>query len=157
MDKTDDEYLVDEYLVDEYLVDDLIFEEVVPITNPSSNKPYKDSSEIYEMNKPGVLDRMYTDISNADRYLTRNCPIRSERGPRDGDKYYSRHGQMGTIGIPDPTKFKQRVQLNDDVFMKPDPTRIQHLKHTTHVQTQFDNFGRCDFWKGYTNYISIIK
>jgi DNA-directed RNA polymerase beta subunit len=78
---------------------DVIFGKVTPITDPASKKPYKDSSEIYKMHTSAVVDRMYIDIPNADGYLTREALIRSEKVPKIGDKYSSRHGQKGTIGI----------------------------------------------------------
>jgi len=78
---------------------DVIFGKVTPITDPSSKKPYKDSSEIYKNHTRAVVDRMYIDVPNADGYLTREALIRSEKVPKIGDKYSSRHGQKGTIGI----------------------------------------------------------
>jgi DNA-directed RNA polymerase II subunit RPB2 len=78
---------------------DVIFGKVTQVTDPNAKKPYRDSSEIYKMHTPGVVDRMYIDIPNADGYLTREALIRCEKYPRIGDKYSSRHGQKGTIGI----------------------------------------------------------
>ena len=80
---------------------DVIFGKVTPIgdlTN-TNGKPYKDSSEIYKMYPSGVVDRVYIDVQNQEGYLTREALIRSERTPKTGDKYSSRHGQKGTIGL----------------------------------------------------------
>jgi len=62
-------------------------------------KPFKDGSEFYKMNAVGVVDRMYIGIQNNEGYETRKALIRSERIPNIGDKYCSRNGQKGTIGI----------------------------------------------------------
>jgi DNA-directed RNA polymerase beta subunit/intein/homing endonuclease len=79
---------------------DAIFGKVTPVGDASSTgKPYRDSSELFKMNSGGVVDRMYIDVQNQDGYLTREASIRSFRVPRIGDKYSSRHGQKGTIGI----------------------------------------------------------
>lgn len=79
---------------------DVIFGKVTPVGDANEvGKPYRDSSEMYKMFPPGVVDRVYIDIQNQDGYLTRKASIRSDRVPRIGDKYCSRHGQKGTIGI----------------------------------------------------------
>jgi DNA-directed RNA polymerase II subunit RPB2 len=79
---------------------DVIFGKVTPIEDPNNTgKCFKDSSESYKMFPPAVVDRLYLDIQNQDGYMTRKASIRSERIPKIGDKYSSRHGQKGTIGI----------------------------------------------------------
>jgi DNA-directed RNA polymerase II subunit RPB2 len=79
---------------------DVLFGKVTPVGDTNSvGKPYRDSSEIYKMHVPGVMDRVYIDTQNEEGYLTRKGLVRSERTPRIGDKYSSRHGQKGTIGI----------------------------------------------------------
>mgnify|MGYP000476366140 CR=1 FL=1 len=79
---------------------DAIFGKVTPLTDPSPSGPqFKDNSELYKMHVPGVVDRVYIDNQNQEGYLTREALVRSERTPKIGDKYASRHGQKGTIGI----------------------------------------------------------
>jgi DNA-directed RNA polymerase II subunit RPB2 len=79
---------------------DIILAKVSPIPQiGESNKIYKDSSEVYRSNAPGVVDKVITGIYNNEGYEIRKMRIRSERIPRIGDKFCSRHGQKGTIGI----------------------------------------------------------
>ena len=65
----------------------------------NNNKVYKDSSTIYKQPVKGVVDRVHTGIYNADGYEMYNVKIRTERIPVIGDKFSTRHGQKGTIGI----------------------------------------------------------
>jgi DNA-directed RNA polymerase II subunit RPB2 len=79
---------------------DAIFGKVTPVADPTSNgKPFRDNSEIFKMHASGVVDRVYIDNQNQEGYMTREALVRSERVPKIGDKYASRHGQKGTIGI----------------------------------------------------------
>jgi DNA-directed RNA polymerase II subunit RPB2 len=97
-DKLNDKGYVEEETTIEY--GDIIFGKITPISDSSAaGKPYRDTSEIYKVGAPGVIDRMYLDTSNQDGYEVRKCCVRSERVPKIGDKYCSQHGQKGTIGI----------------------------------------------------------
>lgn len=79
---------------------DVIFGKVTPVEDiNNTGKCFKDSSESYKMFPPGVVDRLYIDIHNQEGFMQRKASIRSDRIPRIGDKYSSRHGQKGTIGI----------------------------------------------------------
>ena len=72
---------------------DVIFGKITPVSDrDGSRKPYRDTSEIYKVGVPGVMDRVYTDTSNQDGYEIRKASIRSERIPKIGDKYCSQHG-----------------------------------------------------------------
>lgn len=74
---------------------DAVLGKVTPVEDPNNTgKCFKDSSETYKMFAPGVIDRAYIDIQNQDGYMTRKLSIRSERIPRIGDKYSSRHGKL---------------------------------------------------------------
>ena len=66
---------------------DVIIGKVSPIqADSSSNKLYKDESEIYKSLAPGTIDKVYTNIYNSDGYEMYNMRIRSERTPVIGDK-----------------------------------------------------------------------
>lgn len=74
---------------------DAVLGKMTPVEDPNNTgKCFKDSSETYKMFAPGVIDRAYIDIQNQDGYMTRKLSIRSERIPRIGDKYSSRHGKL---------------------------------------------------------------
>jgi DNA-directed RNA polymerase II subunit RPB2 len=79
---------------------DMIFGKVTPISDlTGSDKIYRDSSTPYKDIADAVVDSVYIGIKNKDGYETRKALIRSERFPIIGDKFCSRHGQKGTIGI----------------------------------------------------------
>jgi DNA-directed RNA polymerase II subunit RPB2 len=79
---------------------DIIIGKVTPVNDVGENaKQYRDNSEIYKMLTPGVVNKVYPDISNPDGYKSVKMQIRSERVPRIGDKFSSRHGNKGTIGM----------------------------------------------------------
>ena len=80
---------------------DVIIGKVSPI-QPDGNRIYKDSSKIYKSGVPGIIDKVETGIYNNDGFEMYAVRIRSERTPRIGDKFCSRHGQKGTIGITLP-------------------------------------------------------
>jgi len=67
---------------------DIIIGKVTPIQAVgNSNKTYKDSSKVYKNYRPGVIDKVYTNIYNAEGYEMRKVRIRSECVPRIGDKF----------------------------------------------------------------------
>jgi DNA-directed RNA polymerase II subunit RPB2 len=79
---------------------DIIFGKVTPITDmPDSDKIFKDESEQFKSHSDGVVDRVYTGIHNQDGHEVRKALVRMERMPMIGDKFCSRHGQKGTMGI----------------------------------------------------------
>lgn len=79
---------------------DIILGKVTPIQDiAGSNKQFKDNSEVYKSHAPGVVDRVYTDIKNQDGYETRKVLVRSQREPRIGDKFCSRHKMTVTKSI----------------------------------------------------------
>ena len=79
---------------------DIILGKVSPIQPVgNSTKVFKDSSEIYKSHAPAVVDKVYTNIFNNEGYEMRKMRTRSERTPMLGDKFSSRHGQKGTVGI----------------------------------------------------------
>ena len=95
------------YLEEETVISDgdVIIGKVSPIQpTGNNNKVYKDNSEIFKSNVDGVIDRIHTNIYNSEGYEMYNVRVRMERTPVIGDKFSSRHGQKGTIGIVLPQK-----------------------------------------------------
>ena len=83
----------DTYVTEE----DILIGKVVPIKE-SSNYDYKDSSMCLRRNENGYIDKNYV-ATNSDGYNICKTRIRSFRHPEIGDKFSSRHGQKGTIGM----------------------------------------------------------
>jgi DNA-directed RNA polymerase II subunit RPB2 len=59
---------------------------------------YKDQSKMYRTNEECYLDKNFIGC-NGDGYNIHKVRIRAKRKPDIGDKFSSRHGQKGTIGI----------------------------------------------------------
>lgn len=84
---------------------DIIIGKISPIQpTGNNNKVYKDNSEIFKTNVPGVIDRIHTGVYNNEGYEMYNVRVRMERKLIAGDKMTTRHGQKGTIGITYPQK-----------------------------------------------------
>ena len=67
---------------------DIIIGKVSPIQpTGNNNKVYKDNSEQFKSNIDGVIDRVHTDIYNAEGYAMYNIRVRMERKPIIGDKF----------------------------------------------------------------------
>tara|TARA_Y100001970_G_scaffold284652_1_gene402458 strand:- start:2160 stop:7364 length:5205 start_codon:yes stop_codon:yes gene_type:complete len=78
---------------------DIIAGKIMPIKNTNNDKYiYKDSSTSIRSNESGFIDNNYKSI-NQDGNKFCKIKIRSERIPQIGDKFSSRHGQKGTIGM----------------------------------------------------------
>jgi hypothetical protein len=78
------------YIPEETEIDDadILIGKVSPIQpTGNNNKVYKDSSEIFKTNVPGVVDRVHTNIFNSDGYEQYNVRVRMERKPMIGDKF----------------------------------------------------------------------
>ena len=90
------------YVPEETIVEngDVIIGKVTPIQpGPNSNKCFKDSSEIYKSQETAIIDKVFTDIQDTEGYDMIKIRTRSERIPKIGDKFCSRHGQKGTVGL----------------------------------------------------------
>src|SRR3972149_530528 len=67
---------------------DIIIGKVSPIQPVgTSNKTFKDNSEIYKSHIAGVIDKVYTGIYNSEGYEMIKMRVRSERIPHIGDKF----------------------------------------------------------------------
>ena len=80
--------------------DDIIIGKISPNTiTDITEKPYYDCSKTIRMNEHGTIDKVMSNIYNGDDYEMCKVRVRSERIPNVGDKFSSRGGQKGTIGI----------------------------------------------------------
>jgi DNA-directed RNA polymerase II subunit RPB2 len=103
---------------------DVIIGKVSPIqTGDNTTKLYKDDSVIYKSTVPGVVDKVFTDIYNADGYEMYNISVRSERSATIGDKfccYDDSHEVLttkGWINIKDITLEDKVACLNKDAHL----------------------------------------
>jgi DNA-directed RNA polymerase II subunit RPB2 len=76
---------------------DIIIGKVMPLKNNPDFK-YKDSSTSVRTNEKGYIDNNYID-TNGEGYRFCKVKVRTTKIPEIGDKFSSRHGQKGTVGI----------------------------------------------------------
>jgi DNA-directed RNA polymerase beta subunit len=80
--------------------DDVVLAKVVKkIDSESGETTYIDRSVIYTNLEPGIVMSEGREYRNADDILTREVIIVKMRKPQLGDKYSSRSGQKGVIGV----------------------------------------------------------
>ena len=91
---------------------DIIIGKVIPLKSKNTNEKttYKDLSTSLRMNETGFVDDTLEE-RNADGYRFVKIKIRSERIPQIGDKFSSRCGQKGTIGM---TYSQEHMPFNKD-------------------------------------------
>ena len=79
---------------------DVIIGKIIPIKNESinGNQLYKDNSSVLRSNESGFVDDIYIN-RNGEGHRFCKVRVRSERIPVVGDKFSSRHGQKGTVGM----------------------------------------------------------
>jgi len=78
---------------------DIIIGKVYPVKNKGkSNNTYRDSSTFLRPNEKGYIDKIYVN-RNGDGHKFCKVRVRSNRIPKIGDKFSSRHGQKGTCGM----------------------------------------------------------
>ena len=77
--------------------EDILIGKIIPIKN-NTLYDYKDNSISLRKNENGFIDRNFV-TTNSDGYNICKTRIRSFRKPEIGDKFSSRHGQKGTIGM----------------------------------------------------------
>lgn len=79
---------------------DIIIGKISPnLESDVTENAYSDCSKSIRINEKGIVDKVISGIYNGDDYEICKISIRSERTPTIGDKYSSRGGQKGTIGI----------------------------------------------------------
>lgn len=77
---------------------DIIIGKVIPLKQDEGTAKFRDNSTTIKKNESGFIDRVYIN-KDADNYTFCKVNIRAERIPEIGDKFASRHGQKGTIGM----------------------------------------------------------
>ena len=118
---------------------DVIIGKVVPIKENRNDHTktikYKDYSKIFRTNEECFIDKNYIN-RNGDGYTFAKIRTRTYRIPNIGDKFSSRHGQKGTIGIilPECDMPSTSDGLRPDIIINPHaiPSRmtIAQLKET---------------------------
>ncbi len=84
--------------------DDILIGKVVPLrvatgmVIPAGTKKYRDVSRTMRNNETGYVDRIYRN-RNGEGYSLAKVRVRQDRIPEIGDKFSSRHGQKGTVGM----------------------------------------------------------
>jgi DNA-directed RNA polymerase II subunit RPB2 len=88
---------------------------------------YKDESILYKEKLSGVIDKTICS-TNEDGYSLHKVKVRSTRTPEIGDKFTSRHGQKGTIGIALPQHLMPFTKngITPDIIISPQaiPSRM---------------------------------
>ena len=109
--------------VNEYVDNnDIIIGKVLPKKVKNSNQlQYRDCSTGLKNNESGFIDKVVKD-KNQDGYNVCKIKVRSERIPQIGDKFSSRCGQKGTIGM---TLKEENFPYNKD-GIKPDAIMNPH-------------------------------
>ena len=79
---------------------DIIIGKIIPLKNEyaNGNQLYKDNSCVLRSNESGFVDDLYINM-NGEGHRFCKVRVRSERVPVIGDKFSSRHGQKGTVGM----------------------------------------------------------
>ena len=118
---------------------DVIIGKVVPIKENRNDHTktikYKDYSKIFRTNEDCFIDKNYIN-RNGDGYTFAKIRTRTYRIPDIGDKFSSRHGQKGTIGIilPEEDMPTTSSGIRPDIIINPHaiPSRmtIAQLKET---------------------------
>jgi len=118
---------------------DVIIGKIVPIKENRNDHTkiikYKDMSRVYRTHEATYVDKNYVN-RNGDGYTFAKIRTRTYRIPQIGDKFSSRHGQKGTIGLILPASDMPTTAegLTPDIIINPHciPSRmtIAQLKET---------------------------
>lgn len=106
--------------------DDILIGKVVPIrvptgmVIPAGSKKYRDVSRTMRNNESGWVDRIFNN-RNGEGYSFVKLRVRQDRIPEIGDKFSSRHGQKGTVGmILNPEDMPQTASgIIPDIIINP--------------------------------------
>jgi len=99
---------------------DVIIGKCIPIKKKNKQTTYKDNSIILKNNEYGIINKVYVD-QNGDGYRFCKIQIRNDRYPQIGDKFSSKHGQKGTVGmiIPQDDMPFTKSGISPDIIMNP--------------------------------------
>ena len=106
--------------------DDILIGKVVPLRVPTGmiipvgSKKFRDVSRTMRNNEIGWVDRIFKN-RNGEGYSFAKVRMRQDRVPEIGDKFSSRHGQKGTVGmILNPEDMPQTASgLIPDIIINP--------------------------------------
>jgi DNA-directed RNA polymerase II subunit RPB2 len=106
--------------------EDILIGKVVPIrvptgmVIPAGSKKYRDVSRTMRNNESGWVDRIFKN-RNGEGYSFAKLRVRQDRIPEIGDKFSSRHGQKGTVGmILNPEDMPQTASgIIPDIIINP--------------------------------------
>jgi DNA-directed RNA polymerase II subunit RPB2 len=106
--------------------EDILIGKVVPLrvatgmVIPAGTKKYRDVSRTMRNNEIGYVDRIFRN-RNGEGYSLAKVRVRQDRIPEIGDKFSSRHGQKGTVGmILQPEDMPQTATgLIPDIIINP--------------------------------------
>jgi len=98
----------------------IIIGKVSPIKINDEKYKNKDCSVVLRNNEVGYIDKNYIDI-NSDGYRMCKVRVRSPRIPNVGDKFSSRHGQKGTVGMVFPSEDMPYTKdgITPDIIINP--------------------------------------
>lgn len=88
--------------------------------SPTEDAEFRFSGELYKNLCPSVVDKVIVARSGEDQFMVKTC-LRQVRRPEVGDKFSSRHGQKGVIGLIVPETdlpFSEDGQV-PDIIMNP--------------------------------------
>ena len=101
---------------------DIIIGKVCPIKSKhkKSEKIYKDCSVILRPNENGWINKVHID-TNSEGNKCCKVQVRSVREPTIGDKFSSRHGQKGTVGmiVPQEDMPFTKEGITPDIIINP--------------------------------------
>ena len=99
---------------------DVMIGKAVTLKNDPHGYLYRDASTIHKNSEPCRIDGVWQD-KNSDGYPFVKVRVVSERVPEIGDKFSSRHGQKGTVGIllPECDMPFTSKGLRPDIIMNP--------------------------------------
>ena len=107
---------------------DIIIGKCTPIVpGASSTKIFRDDSEQYKSSVPGCVDKVYSDIMNADGYQSYYIRVRSERQPDIGDKmacYDDSHDILTFKGW----KNIKDITLDDEIASLTQDNMLEYIK-----------------------------